>query len=296
MTMIDCQMHTRHLQSLGAKLVSRQTFLATLKRMPDGRSPPRCGTTGIAMSHRDPGPTVAIHFYATAPYPCSYLAGRQARSQVAIPAEAIDGEVYSQLVKLGFRRSGLYTYRPYCDSCQACVPVRIPVERFTPGRTQRKVARRLEAMQVRLLPLEFDAEHYALYRWYQQSRHAGGGMSDDDPHQYSEFILKSGVDSMLAEFRLDGELKMVSLIDRLADGLSAVYTFTIRTTPSPAWGVQCAVAGGADAATGPALSLSGLLDTRMPENVLQGDVPALAGLDGRALGGAGQAAGGVSGQ
>ncbi|MCD5362195.1 arginyltransferase [Chromobacterium aquaticum] len=177
------------------------------------------------MSHRDPGPTVAIHFYATAPYPCSYLAGRQARSQVAIPAEAIDGEVYSQLVKLGFRRSGLYTYRPYCDSCQACVPVRIPVERFMPGRTQRKVARRLEAMQVRLLPLEFDAEHYALYRWYQQSRHAGGGMSDDDPHQYSEFILKSGVDSMLAEFRLDGELKMVSLIDRLADGLSAVYTF-----------------------------------------------------------------------
>ncbi|MEN3809200.1 arginyltransferase, partial [Chromobacterium piscinae] len=75
------------------------------------------------------------------------------------------------------------------------------------------------------LPLGFDAEHYALYRWYQQTRHAGGGMSDDDAQQYSEFILKSGVDSHLAEFRLGGQLKMVSLVDRLVDGLSAVYTF-----------------------------------------------------------------------
>lgn len=177
------------------------------------------------MSQRDDGPFAAIHFYATAPYPCSYLPGREARSQVAIPAEAIDGRVYSQLIGLGFRRSGLYTYRPYCDRCQACVPVRITVADFQPGRTQRKVERRLAAMQVTLLPLRFEDEHYRLYSRYQQARHAGSGMADDDAKQYSEFILKSGVDSLLAEFRLDGQLKMVSLIDQLEDGLSAVYTF-----------------------------------------------------------------------
>ncbi|MBV8679602.1 MAG: arginyltransferase [Aquitalea sp.] len=177
------------------------------------------------MSHRDAGQAVAIHFYATAPYACSYLDDRQARSQVAIPAEAIDATVYSQLVKLGFRRSGLYTYRPYCDSCQACVPVRLPVAAFQPNRSQRRSWKRLQEMEMQLLPLEFRQDHYQLYHRYQQSRHAGGGMADDNVQQYSEFILKSGVDSLLAEFRLHGELKMVSLIDRLADGLSAVYTF-----------------------------------------------------------------------
>ncbi|POZ60900.1 arginyltransferase [Chromobacterium alticapitis] len=177
------------------------------------------------MSHREAGQVAAIHFYATAPYPCSYLPDRQARSQVAIPAEAIDSGVYSQLVRLGFRRSGFYTYRPYCDTCQACIPVRLPVEQFQPNRTQRRVWKRGSEMSARWMPLSFDAEHYALYRLYQQTRHAGGGMSEDDAQQYSEFILKSGVDSHLVEFRLGGELKMVSLVDKLADGLSAVYTF-----------------------------------------------------------------------
>ncbi|WP_028534881.1 arginyltransferase [Paludibacterium yongneupense] len=189
------------------------------------------------MSHRDVGHAVAIHFYATAPYACSYLRERKARSQVAIPAESIDAHVYSQLVLMGFRRSGLYIYRPYCDVCRACVPVRIPVDQFVPDRSQRRARARHDDLVVSLLPLAYNAEHYQLYRQYQEARHSGGGMSDDDPVQYSEFILKSGVDSWLAEFRQGAELRMVSLIDRLDDGLSAVYTFYETREAGTSYGV-----------------------------------------------------------
>lgn len=167
-----------------------------------------------------------IQFYTTAPYPCSYLPEQQARSQVAIPGDLIDASVYSQLVRAGFRRSGLFTYRPHCDRCRACVPVRVRAAEFTPNRTQRRTWRDYQQLQVELMPLSYNEEHYLLYRNYQQSRHAGGGMDEDSREQYRNFILKSNVSSFLAEFRDQaGSLKMVSLIDELDDGLSSVYTF-----------------------------------------------------------------------
>ncbi|MDK2123679.1 arginyltransferase [Parachitinimonas caeni] len=189
------------------------------------------------MSHPYDHKTVRIQFYATAPYPCSYLDDHQARSQVAIPSELIDGFVYSQLVRNGFRRSGLFTYRPYCDNCRACVPVRLPVRDFTPSRTQRRIWRRQEGLSVTLEPLRFDEAHYEMYRRYQESRHAGGGMDEDSREQYENFILKSNVDSFLAVFHDNGQLRMVSLIDRLTDGLSSVYTFFDPDYPQASYGV-----------------------------------------------------------
>jgi arginine-tRNA-protein transferase len=190
-------------------------------------------------------PFTTLQFYATAPYSCSYLSDRVARSQVATPAHLINADLYGELVSNGFRRSGMYTYRPYCDGCKACTACRVNIQQFAPKRYQKRAFKKHQGLQAKVGHLAYIQEHYELYMSYQKDRHAGGGMDSDDQDQYQQFLLQSKVNTRLVEFRdgpndpEPGKLRIVSIIDIIQDGLSSVYTFFDTSVENASYGTYC---------------------------------------------------------
>lgn len=166
------------------------------------------------------------HFFATPPTPCPYLPGRLERKVVTLLAGDDPDRLHDALSQAGFRRSQDLAYRPACEGCSACIPVRIPVGEFAPGRSLRRVLGRNLDVTARMMPAIATREHFGLFRRYLLSRHSGGGMADMDYADYRAMVEETPVDTALTEFRReDGELYAVCLTDRMKDGFSLVYSF-----------------------------------------------------------------------
>lgn len=166
-----------------------------------------------------------LRLFQTGDHPCGYWPERQARDLVLDPQDPRLGSVYPLALASGFRRSGDLVYRPHCQHCRACVPVRIPVQRFTPDRSQRRCAARNAKVQSRIVAAQRSDEHLALYRRYLAQRHPQGGMDTHGAVEFDQFLIGSWSQGRFIELREDGQLLAVAVTDVLPDALSAVYTF-----------------------------------------------------------------------
>lgn len=163
-------------------------------------------------------------FFATPAHTCSYLPEREATTMFVDPRAEVDKRLYSQLTALGFRRSGSHYYRPHCDHCNACVPVRLDCQEFRSDRSQRRVWSKNRDLTFRLVPAVFSERYYDLYARYISERHADGDMFPPSREQFSSFLVEGATETWFLEMNLGEQLVGLAVIDGLDDGLSAIYT------------------------------------------------------------------------
>jgi arginine-tRNA-protein transferase len=176
------------------------------------------------MLHRPP--RRPQFFYTTAPLPCPYLPGRTERKIVTELSGTEAEALHERLSRAGFRRSHNIAYAPVCPGCQACVPIRVVSEEFTPDRTQRRILRANADLTISEMPARATAEQFTLFQRYQKNRHADGDMAAMGYYDYRAMIEDTPISTGILEFR-DAQDRLVGacLTDWLADGLSAVYSF-----------------------------------------------------------------------
>lgn len=175
-------------------------------------------------------------FFLTAPSPCPYLEGENERKVFT----HLVGEKATQLNELltqgGFRRSQNIAYRPACETCRACVSVRILANEFRPGRSLRRVMATNTDMISTEYPAEPSSEQFALFRRYLDSRHKRGGMTEMTIGDYAMMVEDTHVATRIVEYRKRtegdglsenpaGKLIGVALTDIMHDGLSMVYSY-----------------------------------------------------------------------
>ena len=167
----------------------------------------------------------APDLYQSSAHTCPYLSRETAANLLIDPKFNVTPAMYDSLIRNGFRRNGALYYRPHCPSCQQCQSVRIRVNDFIPGRSFKRTLARNNDVAMELCALRFLEEHFALYLAYQSYRHEGDSMDDADPEKYQQFLTRSRVDTFMMELRVGRRLLAVSVLDHVADGISAVYTF-----------------------------------------------------------------------
>ncbi|MEE8211960.1 MAG: arginyltransferase [Acidiferrobacterales bacterium] len=163
--------------------------------------------------------------FLSMPHSCSYLPGHTATTLFVDPQQRVDSNLLGKLARHGFRRSGDFVYRPHCQMCSACVPVRVPVATFKPNRSQKRTWQKNRDLTMRRVDAKYHQEHFELYVRYQRARHPGGSMDEPDPEKYVKFLLAQHVHTHFYEMRLGHKLLGVAVADVFPDGLSAVYTF-----------------------------------------------------------------------
>lgn len=152
------------------------------------------------------------------PVACPYLPGQEKRYEYFLAADLTGGEL-AELLAAGWRKFGVYFFRPACPGCRQCIPLRVPVAAFAPSRSQRRVLRAGRQLVTRFEPLRPSPRAFAIYREHAAVRF---GQESTEEEFLMNFYLPS-CPGLQTELTLDGELIAVGFLDLAGDGLSSVY-------------------------------------------------------------------------
>jgi arginine-tRNA-protein transferase len=162
------------------------------------------------------------------PSPCGYLPDQVWRLEYEQVAACTPADYLGRMQR-GWRRFGDTLFRPRCSACAACRSLRVPVDRFRPDRSQRRVRKANEG-QVRLeigVPSVTRAklDLYDRYHAFQSDFKGWPWHMPKDADEYARSFVENPFPTQEWCYYLEGRLVGVGYVDDLPGGMSAIYFF-----------------------------------------------------------------------
>ncbi len=157
-------------------------------------------------------------------HPCSYLPGQDERVAVALDPTLHSSSNYEVLLANGFRRSGDTIYKPLCQQCNACEPIRVSAHQFKPTRSQKRLVNKAENITWQLKET-LDENWFSLYRRYIEVRHREGSMYPPNRKTFEQFSHCNWLNTQYLHIYHNQQLVAVAVTDILSNSASAFYTF-----------------------------------------------------------------------
>lgn len=155
--------------------------------------------------------------------PCPYIPGQTARLPLRMPTEPIGPDAFDALLAQGDRRFGPFLYRTSCPSCTACEPIRVPVARFAPTRSQRRVLKKNADVEVTVSDPEVTPRHLEIYNRHQFERGLARTSERTTEHEYRLHLVQSCVGTCEVRYSVGGRLLAFSILDVGRSSASSVY-------------------------------------------------------------------------
>jgi len=151
---------------------------------------------------------------------CPYLAGRQARYEYFLATD-VSGTELERLLETGWRKFGIYFFRPACPDCCSCVPLRVGVTNFAPSRSQRRVWRKAgeAGVTVQFCPLHYTERIFQIYADHSLKRFGQCA----DKNDFLESFYNPSCPAVQSEYYIGDELVGIGFLDRGNSSLSSVY-------------------------------------------------------------------------
>ncbi|PIK15352.1 arginyltransferase [Halobacteriovorax sp. JY17] len=152
---------------------------------------------------------------------CPYIDGEEFTQEYFF-ANNLEKEELDIILENGWRKFGLYFFRPKCANCSKCLPLRVLTDNFAFSKRQRKILKKNSDLEILKEPLSFKEEYYQIYLQHSE-RFQKSKDTIESREDFIDGFFSRSCSSFILTYSLENKVIAWGILDEGETSISSVY-------------------------------------------------------------------------